>query len=168
MRLSAEVTMQRRSWVWLVCLVLAGCVSTGTSDLADDRTMAHIKVGHTTKQQVAQLLGDPASRWTIDMGGWTREWWTYSYASAVINPLDYLFLYGFLFNGLGLYDTRYDLNLFFDHRGVVSSLSKLKTDYDMGRPFTAKQVSSVSTKTLGYPEASIPPVSFQDSMVYRY
>jgi hypothetical protein len=160
--------MKRTAWLGLTFLVLAGCVSTGNSDLASDQTMAQIKVGETTRQQVADLLGDPASQRTIEMGGSTREWWSYNYASAVINPLDYIFLYGFFFNGIGLYDTRYDVGVFFDHQGVVSSLSRLRTDYDMGRPFGSRQVLSVAGKTMGFPEANKQPVQFEDKMESRY
>jgi outer membrane protein assembly factor BamE (lipoprotein component of BamABCDE complex) len=160
--------MTRRRGQAFLFLLLAGCVSTGNSDLANDQTIAQIKVGETTKQQVVGLLGDPAAQRTIEMGGWTREWWSYSYSSSTINPLDYLLLYGFFFNGIGLYDTRYDVGVFFDQRGVVSSISRLKTDYDMGRPFTSKQVSSVSNKTIGFPDATKRADQFEDRMEYRY
>lgn len=160
--------MTRMRWLGLSCLLLAGCVSLGTSELASDQTMAQIRVGETTKQQVTSLLGEPERRRTTEMGGATREWWAYRYESAVINPLDYLFLYGFFFNGIGFYDTRYDLSLFFDHRGVVSSVSRLRTDYDMGRPFTSKQVSSVAHTMIAYPEATKQPLQFEDRVEYRY
>jgi hypothetical protein len=102
------------------------------------------------------------------MGGATREWWAYRYESAVINPLDYIFLYGFFFNGIGFYDTRYDLSLFFDQRGILRSVMRLKTDYDMGRPFTSKQVSSVAYTTIAFPEAAKRPLQFEDRVEYRY
>ena len=160
--------MRRRYGQAVLCLLLAGCVSTGNSDLASDETMAQIKVGETTKQGVAALLGEPANQRTIEMGGWTREWWSYDHAVSVINPLDYIFLYGFFFNGIGLHDTRYDVGVFFDHRGVVSSLSRLKTDYDMGRPFSSKRVASTAAKTMGFPEASKVPVRFEDKAEYQF
>jgi hypothetical protein len=148
--------------------LFAGCVSTGNSELASDQTMAQIRVGETTKQQVAALLGEPASQRTIEMGGWAREWWSYDHGSSVINVLDYIFLYGFFFNGIGLHDTRYDVGVFFDQRGVVSSLSRLKTDYDMGRPFSSKRVASSATKTMGFPDSSKAPVRFEDKAEYQY
>jgi outer membrane protein assembly factor BamE (lipoprotein component of BamABCDE complex) len=152
----------------VLVVLLAGCVSTGNSNLADDRTMEQIQVGKTTKQQVTSLLGDPASQRSIEMGGWTREWWGYSYASATINPLDYLLLYGFFYNGLGLYDTQYDLGVYFDHRGIVSSLSTLKTDYDMGGPLTSPRVSTVAGTLMGFPETAREPVRFEIKMESRY
>lgn len=160
--------MKPASWLGLSCLLLAGCVSTGNSDLASDEAMAHIKVGETTRQQVMSLLGEPDSKMTIEVGGSTREWWSFTYASATINPIDYILLYGLFFNGIGLYDTRYDVGVFFDHRSVVSSLSRMKTDYDMGRPFTSLQVSSVANKTVGFPETAKELVHFEDRMEYRY
>ncbi len=102
------------------------------------------------------------------MGRRTREWWAYSYGSSVINPLEYLLLYGFFFNGIGLHDTRYDLSLFFDHRGIVSSVSSLKTEYDMGSPVTSLRVPSVANYTIGFPGAAKEPVRFEDRMEYRY
>jgi len=152
----------------VLCLLLAGCVSTGNSDLASDETMSQIKVGTTTKQQVAALLGEPDSQRTIEMAGWTREWWSYTHASSEINPLDYIFLYGFFFNGIGLHDRRYDVGVFFDQRGIVSSLSRLKTDYDMGSPFSSRQVTSVASKTIGFPEPLKAPVQYVDKAESRY
>jgi hypothetical protein len=163
-----ELSMIRASWLMLSCLLLSGCVSTGNSNLASDQTMANIKVGETTRQQVVNLLGEPDSRMTVEVGGATREWWSYTYASAVINPIDYILLYGLFFNGIGLYDTRYDVGVFFNHQGVVSSLSRMKTDYDMGRPFASLHVSSVANKTVGYFEPAKEPVHYEDKMEYRY
>jgi len=160
--------MKRVHLLGFACWLLAGCAWTGNSDLARNETMEQIRVGETTMKQVASLLGDPESRRTIEMGGWTREWWSYSYATAVINPLDYLLLYGFWFNGIGLYDTRYDVGVFFDQRGIVSTVSRLTTEYDMGRPFTSKQVSSVAHKTIGFSEATKRSVQFEDRMEDRY
>ena len=160
--------MKTRTWLGISCLLLAGCVSIGNSELANDATVAQIKVGETTKEQVASLLGEPASQRSIEMSGWTQEWWVYSYAAATINPLDYLLLYGFFFNGIGLYDTEYDLSLFFDPRGIVSSFSRLKTDYDMGRPFASMRVSSVVNTTIGVSAGGKEPVQFEDKLEYRY
>ena len=152
----------------LLLLWLAGCVSTGNSNLADDQTMAQITVGQTTKQQVVSLLGDPSNQRSIEMGGWTREWWGYSHASSRINPLEYLLLYGFLYNGLGQYDTQYDLGVYFDHRGIVSSLSTMKTDYEMGSPFTSPQVSTVAGTLMTFPETARDPVRFEIKIESRY
>lgn len=160
--------MKRASWLGLSCVLFAGCVSTGNSDLANDQIMAQIKVGATTKQQVISLLGDPDSRRAIDVRGSTREWWSYTYASATINPIDYILLYGLFLNGIGLYDTRYDVGVFFDQQGVVSSLSRMKADYEMGRPFESLSVSSISNRTVGFPETAKEPIHFQDSMEFRY
>ena len=162
-----ELNVLRGSWSMLVCLLLAGCVSIGNSDLASDQTMANIQVGETTRQQVMNLLGEPDGRMKIEMGGSSREWWSYTHASAVINPIDYILLYGLFFNGIGLYDTRYDVGVFFDHRGVVSSLSRLRTDYDMGRPFASMQVTGVSNKTMGLPEPAKQPVHYEDRGEFR-
>jgi hypothetical protein len=159
--------MKLTAWSGLACLLLAGCAWTGTSNLADDETMGQIKVGETTRLQVLSLLGDPDGQMAIELGGSTREWWSYSYASATINPIDYVLLYGFLFNGIGLYDTRYDVGVFFDHRGIVSSLSRTKTDYDMGSPFTSLRISSIANSTIGFPDVK-DPVHFEDKSEFLY
>jgi len=165
--LGASVHPLRHAARWmLLCLWLSACASTGHLDLASDETIAQIHVGETTKQEIMTLLGQPDSQLTTEMAGFTSEWWSYSYASAVINPLDYIFLYGFWFNGIGMYDTRYDVAVVFDRRGVVSSLSRTKTDYDMGRPFASGQVSSVASKTIGFPEAGKKPMTFEDRMQF--
>src|SRR5690349_199533 len=117
-----------RMWLMLLCVFEAGCISTGHANLANDVTMGEIHVGETTQQQVLKLLGQPDSQIKTDMAGLRRELWSYSYASAVINPIDYLLLYGFWFNGIGTYDTEYDLSVSFDHEGVVNSVSRVKTD----------------------------------------
>jgi outer membrane protein assembly factor BamE (lipoprotein component of BamABCDE complex) len=162
-----EAVMSRRALWWLSWVLLPGCISTGNARLASEETMANIQVGATTRQQVMELLGEPDSRLAIEIRGSSREWWSYAYASAVINPIEYLLLYGLFFNGIGMYDTRHDVAVFFDHRGVVSSLSSTKTDYDMGGPFAPLHVSSVSHKTIGFPEPAKQPVHYQDTMESR-
>jgi hypothetical protein len=114
-----------------------------------------------------KLLGEPDSQLSVEIKGSSREWWSYAYASAVINPIDYLLLYGLFFNGIGTYDTRHDVAVFFDQRGVVTGVSRTKTDYDMGGPFAPLHVSSVSNKTLGFPEPAKQPVHYEDTMEAR-
>lgn len=154
-------------WLMVSCFVLSGCVSVGNSHVANDETMANIHVGETTRNQVTNLLGEPESRISVDIGGSTREWWSYTYASAVINPIEYILLYGLFFNGIGMYDTRYDVGVFFDHRGVVRTLSRLKSDYEMGSPFASLHVSSVSNKTTGSPEPAKRSIHYEDKMEFR-
>lgn len=151
-----------------LCLLMLSCVSTGNSDLASEETMAKIQVGETTTQQIMDLLGKPDTQIKREMAGSTREWWSYTYASAVINPIDYLLLYGLWFNGIGTYDTEYHVAVSFDHRGVVSSLSRVKTDYDMGRPFESLDVTSVSHKTVNSPQPGSKLIHFEDRMEFRY
>jgi hypothetical protein len=158
----------RAPWWALLSLMLAGCVSVGQANLADDGTMAQIKVGQTTKQQVTGLLGEPESRGVIELGGARREWWAYSYATATVNPIDYLLIYGLFYNGLGLFDTRYDLDVFFDQRDRVTSLSRTRTDYDMGRPFEPGQITTVSEKSVGFSEPGKEPIRFEHRAEFRF
>ena len=129
--------------------------------------MAEIHVGETTQEQLLTLLGTPDSQIKTEMVGLRRELWFYDYASAVFNPIDYLLLYGFWFNGIGTYDTEYRLAVSFDHQGVVNSVSRVKTDYEMGRPFSSLHVSSRSQKTLGSAEQGKKPIYFEDTMDFR-
>ncbi len=152
----------------LACLLLAGCVSVGNSNLADHATLAQIKVGQTTKQQMATLLGEPSEYRRTEHAGSVREWWAYKHASSTINPLEYLFVYGFWTNGLGLFDTRHDLHVFFDANGIVRSLSLQTTSYDMGSPLRALHVTSTAAHTMVFGGRTDKPVSFTDKMEYRY
>jgi hypothetical protein len=154
-------------WPGLSSLLLAGCVSIGNPNLADETMMARLKVGETTKQEVVTLLGQPAQERSIEIAETVREWWSYEYATAVINPLDYLFLYGFWTNGIGLFDTRYDLKLSFNYKGVVNGLSLLTTSYDMGGPVSAMRVTGVSDSTIGVAGPSGRTVRFVDKVEYQ-
>ena len=148
--------------------LLTGCVSIGNSNLADEGKLTQIKVGETTKQQVVALLGEPSSRRSIEQGPPNREWWTYRYATSIINPLEYLLLYGFLSNGFGLFDVEHDLLVSFDTTGTVRSLFHQMTSFDMGSAFRPIQVTSTATyanATAGRPDK---PVGFASKMEYRY
>lgn len=160
--------MSTKRWMSVSYLLLVGCVSIGNSEVASETTIAQIKVGETTKQQVTALLGDPMTRRSTDMAGSTQEWWAYSYSSSTINPLEYIFLYGFFVNGIGLPDTRHDLHLFFDHKHTVRGVSRLTTSYDMGGPLRPLRVTSTAVTTLGYVGRSEGPVQFKDKMEFQY
>ncbi len=152
----------------LAGLLLAGCVSVGNSSLADQATLAQIKVGQTTRQQVLTLLGEPSQYRRTEYAGYAREWWAYEHASSTINPLEYLFVYGFWSNGLGLFDTRHDLQVFFDADGVVRSLSFQTVSYDMGSPLRALHVTGTAARAMVFGGRIDKPVGFMDKMEYRY
>lgn len=149
-------------------LFLAGCVSVGNSSLADQATLARIKIGQTTRQQVLALLGEPTQSRRTEHAGSAREWWAYEHASSMINPFEYLFLYGFWTNGVGLFDTRHDLHVFFDANGIVRSLSQQTTSYNMGSPVSALHVTSTAAHTMLVGGRKDRPVSFTDKTEYRY
>ncbi len=151
----------------VLCLLLAGCVEIGNRNLTDETLMGRITVGETNKQDITTLLGQPDSARSIDIGEATRESWSYSYASATINPLEYLLLYGFWTNGIGSFDTRYDLFVSFDFKGIVSGLSFLTTSYDMGGPVHATRVTGVADNTIGVAGPAGTTVRFVDKVEYR-
>lgn len=152
----------------LAGLVLAGCVSAGHPGLADPATLAQIRVGETTRRQVVALLGEPVASRVTEHAGATREWWLYTYETAAINPLDYLLLHGFLTNGLGLFDVRHDLQMFFDPDGTVRSVAIQTTSYDMGGPFQSLEVSGTATVTMTYGGRLGAPIRFTDRAEFRY
>lgn len=152
----------------LAGLLLAGCVSVGNSDLADPDTLAKIKVGQTTRQQVLALLGEPSKSRRTEHAGYAREWWAYEHASSTINPFEYLLIYGFWTNGIGLFDTRHNLQVFFDADGVVRSLSLQTVSYDMGSPLSDLHVTGTATHTMVFGGRIDKPVGFTDRMEYRY
>lgn len=154
-------------WQCLLYMWLAGCVAIGNSTLADEKAMDRITVGETTKAEIMTFLGPPADQRSIKIGDATRESWFYSYASATINPLEYLLLYGLWTNGIGLFDTRYDLFLSFDYKGIVSGLSLLKTSYDMGGPVNIMRVTGIADNTIGVAGPSGRTIRFVDKVEYR-
>lgn len=154
--------------VSLLGLLLAGCIALGNSELANDATMAQIKVGETTKQQVATLLGEPTDQRSTELTGYRREWWHYRYAISTVDPREYLFLFGFLTNGIGLPDTQYDLHVFFDLNDTVTSLSRQTTSYDMGGPFSPLRVTSTAATAVGFAGRPGGPIRFEDKMEFQY
>ncbi len=160
--------MKRRMLVGLSCFLLAGCVSFGDSSLLNEATIAQIKVGQTTKDQVVALLGEPTDRRSAGLSGYTHEWWAYSLSTSTINPLEYLFLVGFFFNGIGLPDTRRDLNLVFSPDGIVTGLFQQTTSYDMGGPLIPLSVTSDSISTVGFPGQPTGPTRYADQLHVQY
>lgn len=148
----------------LTGLVLAGCVSFGTSQLADPAVMDQIKVGETTKAQVVRLLGEPETRIGTTLAGVTYEGWTYRYAASVINPLEYLLLYGFLYNGPGAHDRIYMLAVSFGSGDVVRTRDYTQTSYDLGTPITNATVTS-DARVESRPGGTGTPVRWEDQVV---
>lgn len=148
----------------LTSLLLAGCVSFGTSQLADPGVMEQIKVGETTKDQVARLLGEPETRIGTTLTGVNYEGWTYRYAASVINPLEYLLLYGFLYNGPGAHDQIYMLAVSFGPDDVVLTRDYTKTSYDLGTPITNATVTS-DARVDSRPGRTGIPVRWDDQVV---
>lgn len=150
----------------LSIILLAGCVSSGQSKLADPEVMGQIKTGETTKEQVASLLGEPEFRRSINLSESVFERWHYRYTDSKVNVLDYLLLYGFLFNGVGTPDTDYILDVFYGSTGVVTTKRLSTTLYDMGNPITPLAVkSTVSTDSL--PGGTGQPVHWEEQIVGR-
>jgi outer membrane protein assembly factor BamE (lipoprotein component of BamABCDE complex) len=143
---------------------LAGCISIGHSNLADQEVMDQIKVGETTKDQVAALLGEPDYRRTIALSGTNNERWRYRYRTSTVNPLDYILLYGFFFNGIGTADTEYNLNVFYNTNGVITTKQLSTTTYDMGTPLTPMTVTT-SVSTDSQPGGTGRPVHWEDKSV---
>lgn len=160
--------MKARLLISLVGLLFTGCVALGNADLADDAMIARIHVGETTKQQVAALLGEPTDRRSTELLGYTHEWFHYRYTVSTINPLEYLFLFGFLVNGIGLPDTHYELHVFFDPNGTVTGLARQTTAYDMGGPFIPLRVTSLTATAASFAGRPGGPMLFKDTIEFQY
>lgn len=156
--------MMKEAACGLASLVLAGCVSFGTSQLADPAVMDQIKVGETTKEQVARLLGEPETRIGTTLTDAAYEGWTYRYATSVINPLEYLLLYGFLYNGPGAHDQIYMLAVSFGPGDTVMTRDYTKTTYDLGTPITNATVTS-DARVDSRPGRTGIPVHWEDEVV---
>ena len=134
--------MNRTLLIGLAGALFAGCVSVGNANLGNEDTIKQIKVGQTTKDQVASLLGEPDERRFTTLSGATYEWWSYSYSSSIINPLEYLLLVGVFFNGFGTPDMRRVLGISFTPEGTVRSVVQQTTTYEMGGLLSTMQVKS--------------------------
>jgi len=150
----------------LLGLLLAGCISTGHAKLADPSVLEQIKVGETTREQVGQLLGEPDRRRSITMSGATYEHWIYRHSASVINPLEYLLLYGFLYNGLGAHDQDYMLDVAYGPTGLVATRHYQQTSYDLGSPMEPATVTSHAGVD-SRPGQTGKPVHWEDKVVGR-
>jgi outer membrane protein assembly factor BamE (lipoprotein component of BamABCDE complex) len=150
--------------VILTALLLAGCLTTGNELLRNDATLAQVKAGETTKEQVIALLGDPTYRRSTTISGYTYEWWSYNMTSSTINPLEYLLLVGFFFNGIGLPDEERAFHLSFNADGVVTNVHHQVTTFDMGTFFTPLEVSSRTKTGFGLPKQTAGATMYEDQM----
>lgn len=158
--------MRDRLSLCLCGVLLTGCVSVGNPSLADETVVAQIKVGETTKDQVASLLGEPSHKRSFLYLDHTREWWSYTYSSYMGNPWGYVPLYGLFIYGIGTADTRRELNIFYSPEGVVATLSHMTTSYDLSGPYKSSKVTSV-TKIDTIPSGFGNSVHFEDRVDSR-
>ena len=150
--------------VVLTGMLLAGCVSAGNELLLNEATVGQIKAGETTKAQVTALLGEPTYQRSTLVSGYTYEWWSYSLATSTINPLEYILLVGFFFNGIGLPDERRDLHLSISPDGIVTGLYQQVTAYDMGGLFSPLSVTSRTKTSVGLPNQRTGPTQYEGKM----
>jgi outer membrane protein assembly factor BamE (lipoprotein component of BamABCDE complex) len=152
----------------LCWLLLAGCVSLGNEKIADEATVGRVKVGETTREQVLAMLGEPDERRRAELADYSQEWWAYQYEASQFNPLEYLLIVGLFYNGIGTPDSRTELHVFFDQNGVVRSLVRQATVYDMGAPFIPPTLTSRVTTAVPFAGAPGGSVSFQSELDRRY
>lgn len=147
-------------------LLLGGCVSFGNAGLADRETMTQIKVGETTREQVAALLGEPDSKRVIDLSGATFERWSYRRASSIINIWEYVPVpfYGLFFHGLGTPDVQHDLDVFYGPTGLVTTRFYTETAYETGGLFTPMTLVT-NTNVDSLPGQGGKPVHWEDKVV---
>src|SRR2546426_12804427 len=90
----------------LLVLVVYGCATAGNPALLDPAIISQIKIGQSTKADVARLLGEPNYRSTTQMNNRQNEVWAYGYAKHETNPLVYVPIVGLFalaFGGFGEY-----------------------------------------------------------------
>ena len=145
-------------------MLLTGCVSVGNELLLNETTVAQIKAGETTKAQVTALLGEPTYQRSTQISGYTYEWWSYKVSTSTINPLEYILLVGFFFNGIGLPDERRDLHLSINPDGIVTGLHQQVTAYDMGGLFSPLSVTSRTRTSVGLPNQRTGPTQYEGKM----
>jgi len=156
--------MKLKLSVALAGMLLGGCLSFGNEMLLDETTVAQIKAGETTKAQVTALLGEPTYQRSTQVFGYTYEWWSYKVTTSTINPLEYILLVGFFFNGIGLPDERRDLHLSINPDGIVTGLHQQVTAYDMGGLFSPLSVTSRTKTSAGLQGQRTGPTQYEGTM----
>lgn len=105
---------------WLVPIMaisLMGCVSAGTKELADQRTVSKIEVGKSSRTEVRTLLGDPVNVMPMPRG---EEAWIYVHMRGKPRPASFIPVIGLFAGGADVKSE--NLMVYFDRTGIVKDL----------------------------------------------
>jgi outer membrane protein assembly factor BamE (lipoprotein component of BamABCDE complex) len=114
----------------LVLVSLVGCYGTsqGSRQIADEDTLAKIKPGETTKEEVKQLLGEPMNVGFDD----DYEIWTYWYSKTHVRKSTWVPVVGAFTGGADTDMTT--LTVRFGPDGLVKNVGKGSSAVSVGGP----------------------------------
>ena len=106
----------------LFLLMAAGCASAGQKRITDDKLIAQIVKGKSTKADLEKLLGKPTQVDFTDSG---LEKWVYMYVTYQMRGTTFIPIVGMFAGGS---DTQMDsLTVLFDKNGVVENFGRGQT-----------------------------------------
>lgn len=135
-------------------LAIAGCATSGNPAVQDPAIISQVKVGQSSKADVARLLGEPNYRSTTQLNNRQHEVWAYGYAKHETNPLIYvpiINLFALAFSGLGETQSA-GFSVYFDQDGIVRSISTSRSDIAIGGLMAPTKIESRSNTRAGSPD----------------
>jgi outer membrane protein assembly factor BamE (lipoprotein component of BamABCDE complex) len=120
--------------VFIVSLLLAGCITVpemivGNPAVQDEALISQLKVGTSTKNDVAKLFGKPSAVSHDRTDGQMQESWTYSYSVVHGGTIS-----AFTENDTALQSNGSSLTVAFTNAGLVKSVMTHKIDNIPTRP----------------------------------
>lgn len=141
-------------WIWwstaIAVISLSACATSKVGQQFDDRTVKSIRIGKTTRADIAQMFGQPLSRSSTGGG---KEVWAYHYQEAGGHPTPITFvpIVGMFAGGAKGTFNQQTLTISFDG-DVVSACTYHKTSSDvttsamgLSSSSATDRLSSVST-----------------------
>lgn len=110
--------MKKLSIILVCFLFLAACATSGNPKIRDQKSVANIQKGITTKQDLVEMFGQPQAKNKQKDG---VEKWSYVYSEAKVKGATFIPIVG-LFAGGATADVN-TLEFEFDPNGVVSKYS---------------------------------------------
>lgn len=149
-----------RTSLLLIVVLTAGCATSGNPAVLDQTIVSQIKIGQSTKEDVRRLFGNPTTISNTQFNNFQSEVWAYGYAKHETNPLIYVPIIGLFAIATGGYGEMESgsVAVGFDKNGIVQSVSKYKSEINMGglgSPTTIQSESSTQSGT------STNPVQFK-------
>ena len=146
--------------ILLISLLLTSCATSGNPAVLDQEIVGQIKIGQSTKEDVQRLFGKPTTTSVSQFNNFQSEVWAYGYAKHETNPLIYVPIIGLFALAAGGYGELESgsVAVSFDKEGIVQSVSKYRSDINMGGLGTPTTIQSESSTQSG---TSTNPVHFK-------